>query len=98
VACTPLLTYYEDHAKRGQEAFEQIGILPKFRGIAIHDGWKSYFAYEEAEHGQCNAHHLRELEFIGERYPQDWVPKFAEMLQQSVRIRAIFEKLIMITN
>lgn len=82
VACTTLLTYYEVHAKRGQEGFDAIGILPKFRGTAMHDGWKAYFAYDEATHSLCNEHHLRELEFIGERYPQDWVTKFGDLLME----------------
>ena len=82
VACTPLLTYYEVHAERGQKAMDKIDILPKFHGTAIHDGLKSYFTYDEAQHGLCNEHHRRELEFIGERYPQDWVPKFADLLQE----------------
>ncbi len=82
VACTSLLTYYEVHAKRGQEAFDTIGILPKFHGTAMHDGWKAYFAYDKATHSLCNEHHLRELEFIGERYPQDWVTKFGDLLME----------------
>ncbi len=82
VACTSLLTYYEVQAKRGQEAIDAIGILPKFHGTAMHDGWKAYFAYDEAIHSLCNEHHLRELEFIGERYPQDWVTKFGDLLME----------------
>ena len=82
VACTSLLTYYEVHAKRGQEAMDAIGILPDFRGTAVHDGLKSYLAYEQSQHGLCNEHHLRELEFIAERYPQDWVPKFGDLLME----------------
>jgi len=80
VACTRLLTYYEVHGERGKKAMDRIGILPNFCGTAIHDGLKSYFAYAEERHGLCNEHHRRELEFIGERYPQDWVPKFTDLL------------------
>ena len=80
VACTVFLTYYEFHAKRGQDAMDAIGILPGFGGTAVHDGLKSYWAYKQARHGLCNEHHRRELEFIGERYPQDWVAKFADLL------------------
>ena len=82
VACTSLLTYYEVHAKRGQAAMDEIGILPDLRGTAVHDGLKSYWAYQESRHGLCNEHHRRELEFIGERYPQDWVAKFGDLLME----------------
>lgn len=82
VACTSLLTYYEVHAKRGQAAIDAIGILPDFLGTAVHDGLKSYWAYEKSRHSLCNEHHRRELEFIGERYPQDWVAQFGDLLME----------------
>jgi transposase len=82
VACTSLLTYYEVHAKRGQQAMNAVGILPDFCGTAVHDGLKSYWAYDKPRHGLCNEHHLRELEFIGQRYPQDWVTKLGDLLME----------------
>jgi transposase len=82
VACTSLLTYYEVQAKRGQEAMKAIGILPEYHGTAVHDGLKSYWTYDQARHSLCNEHHLRELEFIGERYPQDWERKFGDLLME----------------
>lgn len=71
VASTDKLTYYGAHRKRGNEAIEQIDVLPKFAGTLIHDHLKLYFNYGNA-HGLCNAHHLRELEFIHERYKCKW--------------------------
>lgn len=78
-ASTAGATYYDIHRKRGGEAFEDIGILPGFIGRAIHDFWKSYFAYD-CEHGLCNAHHLRELTFLHEQCQQDWAERMIECL------------------
>jgi transposase len=66
VTCTPTLTHYQVDASRGQAALEAIGILPQFSGIAVHDGWRSYFLYD-CEHAVCLVHLLRELVFLEEQ-------------------------------
>ena len=33
------------HRKRGKEAIEEIGIIPLYGGVIIHDCWSSYFSY-----------------------------------------------------
>lgn len=82
VACTRWLTYYEAHRKRGKEAMDAIGILPNFTGRAIHDGLKAYFQYSQLQHGLCNEHHARELEFLEERHPQKWVTELSDLIME----------------
>jgi transposase len=51
-----------------------MGVLPYYKGILVHDHWKSYFYYQ-CKHVLCNAHHLRELESAAELYNQKWTKK-----------------------
>jgi len=52
------------HPKRGTVAMDAIGILPQFRGFAVHDAWAPYDTYTDATHALCNAHALRELVYV----------------------------------
>jgi len=79
VAGTERLTYYAVHPKRGQKAMRDIGILPDFQGRALHDGLRSYLVFA-CQHALCNAHHLRDLQFILDQYEQDWAQKMGELL------------------
>jgi len=55
------------HPRRGEEALRsEASVLPQFTGWAIHDFWASYYRFEQAKHGACMAHVLRELQGLVE--------------------------------
>jgi len=79
-ASTPDLTYYTVHAQRGEEALLDAGVLPACRGWAVHDGFTSYWGFTTVRHALCNAHHLRELEFLVEQYQAKWAKSMQLLL------------------
>ena len=80
VASTRFLTWYFTHDKRGHLAMDDAGILPEFKGVAVHDGLASYRDYD-CTHGLCNAHHLRELIYLEETTEQLWTSKMIDFLR-----------------
>jgi transposase len=81
VASNDKYTCYFAHPKRGSEAMDAMGILPEFRGISVHDGWKPYNNYK-CNHALCNAHLQRELTGIEENYKQQWAKEMSELLTE----------------
>jgi transposase len=79
-AGTERLTYYTVHPKRGQAGMRAMGVLPEFRGRAVHDHWAAYLKFDTCQHAFCNAHHLRELQFVVDQYQQPWAQAMAQLL------------------
>ncbi len=72
-------TYLFPHKRRGRIAFDEIGILPDFKGVSVHDFWKPYEKYD-CSHAYCNAHLIRELTFAHENMKQKWASKMISLI------------------
>ena len=77
------LTLKRLHPKRGLEAIEAIGIIPRYGGVVIHDCWQSYLSYDHCGHGLCGSHLLRELTFIVESNGYAWATNMKRALQEA---------------
>ena len=58
------------HPRRGRQAIEAMGVLPRFTGVAVHDAWAPYDTYTAPGHQLCCAHALRELQAVTDAAPQ----------------------------
>lgn len=76
------------HPKRGLDAIKDIGIIPEYDGIIIHDCWQSYLSYEHCGHGLCGSHLLRELTFIVDSNGYAWASNMKRLLQENCAIIA----------
>jgi transposase len=93
VISTGKLTLYFHHKNRGSRAMDKMGVLPRFRGIAVHDFWKPYFKYKKCEHAVCNVHILRELKEIYKKETQEWALEMSGLLLDIKKYVDCVEKL-----
>lgn len=82
VISTEKLTFYFHDRSRGSRAMKKMKVLPRFRGIAVHDFWKPYFKYKNCEHAVCNVHILRELKEISKNETQKWSLEMSDLLRE----------------
>ncbi|WP_346278607.1 IS66 family transposase [Pseudonocardia sp.] len=68
-ARTDKYTLVTCHPKRGKAGIDDLGVLPGFAGVAIHDAWAPYDTYLDCEHQLCCAHVLRELQAVSDSAP-----------------------------
>jgi len=80
VSSTDQLTLLVHDIRRGSAAIEQIGILSEYKGVAVHDGFSAYDQYRQCRHSLCNAHILRELNYVIETSKPDWASKMKKLL------------------
>ena len=81
-------TYLDISPKRGNAGMEQCGVLPEFKGIAMHDCWASYWNYPDIQHAVCCAHLLRELTGIDENHSeQKWASAFIDLLLEMKKVK-----------
>lgn len=74
------------HSKRGLDAIEEIGVIPRYGGVVIHDCWQSYLSYDHCGHGLCGSHLLRELTFIVDSNGYAWASNIKRLLQENCAI------------
>lgn len=91
VASTPRLTHYGSDARRGRTAIDEIGILPRYRGTCVHDGWLSYTSYPHCRHALCGAHLLRELTYFAE-LGEEWRGWAEPLLKLLLEMKAEVER------
>lgn len=92
VSSTQHLTQFAASHYRGQKAFPQIGLLTRFAGTLVHDGWRSYFKLAQCMHALCNVHILRELTFLIEEKNQVWAALMADLLLEMKQVVAFLKE------
>ena len=71
------------HPKRGRKAMDDIGIIPRYTGVLVHDCWASYFVYDACRHALCGSHLLRELTFVVESNGYRWARLMKSLLREA---------------
>jgi len=80
VSSTEQLTLLCHDKRRGTAAIENIGILSSYKGVCVHDGFSAYDQYQQCRHSLCNAHILRELNYVIETSKASWATEMKTLL------------------
>jgi len=78
VFCNDKWTWLGAHQRRGREAMESFGLLPRFGGVLMTDCLSSYDIYGGVR-ALCNAHLLRELRGV-EEAGHNWASSMVRLL------------------
>jgi transposase len=88
-ARTEKYTLISCHPRRGVAAMKDLGVLPAFRGVAVHDAWAPYDTYLDADHQLCCAHVVRELAGVADSAPAGswcWASQAAQALVEMQKL------------
>ena len=77
------ITVIRLHRKRGCEAIDDIGIIPRYGGVVVHDCWASYLSYDHCGHALCGSHLLRELQFVIDSNQYAWAKNMTRLLKET---------------
>lgn len=70
---------YAVHKKRGNDADREMGILPGYDGVLVHDHLRGLYEFTCA-HAECNAHILRYLKAVIESKERKWAQEMIKLL------------------
>ncbi|MDQ7023553.1 MAG: transposase [Candidatus Gracilibacteria bacterium] len=87
VVSTKDLTLLKLHKKRGREAIEANALLSNFQQTIISDNWASYKNKYNFKQGLCNAHHLRELDWVTKFENKKWAKKLKKFILKSKKLK-----------
>jgi len=82
VLSNEVYTLYFAHKKRGNEADQEIGILPMYSGVLVHDHMKGLYSFS-CGHAECNAHILRYLKSAAETNKCEWAVAMTTFLTEA---------------
>jgi transposase len=80
VSSTEKLTLLCHDKRRGTAGIENIGILSSYKGVCVHDGFTASDQYRQCRHSLCNAHILRELNYVIETSKASWATEMKTLL------------------
>jgi len=87
-------TLYHVNKKRGNEADKEMGVLPSYSGVLIHDHLKGLYNFT-CEHAECNAHILRYLKAAIENKKRSWAGDMIKLLieaKDGMAVNLVFQR------
>jgi len=85
------LTLQYVHKSKSKEAIEEIGFLPNYMGISVHDHNSVQYNYG-IKHAECNTHILRYLKGVMDFTSHTWAKKMSDLLKNILHEKHLLEE------